>query len=142
MHAEPSHVSVPLLKVFAGGWFPLLCIALWAFAPYADESWIICPFRRTTGIPCPSCGMTRAIGWLLRGEVSRSLHYHPLGGVVFGGLAGGWIYGIGVVFRGWRLLSRQGLFVGLILTGILVGGVWIFRLVGWASRGGIPPELR
>jgi hypothetical protein len=30
------------------------------------------------GVPCPGCGMTRAILLLLRGEVAASLHMHPL----------------------------------------------------------------
>jgi len=35
-----------------------------------------CPFFRITGIPCPGCGLTRAVILLLKGEVQASLRFH------------------------------------------------------------------
>ena len=35
-----------------------------------------CPFFRVTGIPCPGCGLTRAVILLLKGDVSGSLRFH------------------------------------------------------------------
>ena len=35
---------------------------------------IYCPIRYITGIPCPGCGMSRALGCLLRLDLSGSLH--------------------------------------------------------------------
>ncbi len=51
-----------------------------------------CPFRALTGIPCLSCGTTRAAEALLHGDVLRALAINPLAtmaGVAFiaGGLA-------------------------------------------------------
>jgi len=40
---------------------------------------ILCPFRLITGMPCPTCGTTRAIGSLLLGNVSESVRLNPLG---------------------------------------------------------------
>ena len=37
-----------------------------------------CLFLNITGIPCPSCGMTRAYIALFRGNLSQAFHYHPL----------------------------------------------------------------
>lgn len=37
-----------------------------------------CMLYRVFGIYCPGCGGTRAIAALLRGEILRSLWYHPL----------------------------------------------------------------
>jgi hypothetical protein len=42
-----------------------------------DGSWTPCLFKLLTGIPCPSCGSTRAVLALLRGE--DVLAYNPLG---------------------------------------------------------------
>ncbi|MDE3033986.1 MAG: DUF2752 domain-containing protein [Acidobacteriota bacterium] len=39
----------------------------------------LCLFHRWTGLPCPTCGMTRSWSALLRGQMSLSIHYHALG---------------------------------------------------------------
>ena len=39
---------------------------------------VLCPLRRITGVWCPTCGMTRALGWLAHGDLRESLRYHPL----------------------------------------------------------------
>ena len=39
---------------------------------------IPCFFRFFTGIPCPSCGMTRAFSSLLKFNFRESFYYHPL----------------------------------------------------------------
>lgn len=49
-----------------------------------------CLFARFTGMPCPSCGSTRAMRALLAGDLHQVLHYNPLGpviAVILGGLA-------------------------------------------------------
>jgi Protein of unknown function (DUF2752) len=50
-----------------------------------------CPFRRLTGIPCPTCGTTRAAVALLGGHLGAALALNPLAtlagiGFVAGGL--------------------------------------------------------
>jgi hypothetical protein len=39
---------------------------------------VLCPFRRVTGVWCPTCGMTRAFAWMAHGDLHESLRYHPL----------------------------------------------------------------
>jgi hypothetical protein len=46
-----------------------------------------CPLRHFTGIPCPTCGMTRSLLALAQGDWSASLSYHLFGVVLVGGLA-------------------------------------------------------
>ena len=36
----------------------------------------VCPFFRLTGLPCPGCGLTRAVILLLKGDLQASLHFH------------------------------------------------------------------
>jgi hypothetical protein len=41
-----------------------------------------CQFMRTTGLPCPSCGMTTSWTWFVRGNLAASLYVQPMGTVL------------------------------------------------------------
>ncbi len=41
-----------------------------------------CPFRRLTGLPCPGCGLSRALTLLVRGHWSEAWNLHPFAGYV------------------------------------------------------------
>lgn len=41
---------------------------------------IPCVFQLLTGLYCPGCGGTRSASFLLRGQLLKSLQYHPLVG--------------------------------------------------------------
>ena len=43
------------------------------------ETPVVCPFRRVTGLPCPSCGLTRSWKAAADLRVADSVAYHPLG---------------------------------------------------------------
>ena len=58
--------------------------------PSESSAWIFCPFRLLTGLPCPMCGMTRAIASLLRGRWSDAIGFHALSPLVTAALAA-WI---------------------------------------------------
>src|SRR5688500_6382045 len=38
-----------------------------------------CQFLRTSGLPCPSCGMTTSFTWFVRGIIFASFYVTPLG---------------------------------------------------------------
>jgi hypothetical protein len=42
----------------------------------------ICMFKTVTGVPCPSCGSTRAMLLLTKGEVRDSIMMNPFGLIV------------------------------------------------------------
>lgn len=48
---------------------------------YGPVSWKppVCSIRQSTGHDCPSCGLTRSIVTLYRGEWALSRAYHPAG---------------------------------------------------------------
>ena len=39
----------------------------------------VCFFKRITGIPCPSCGSTRSVLSLLKGDIIGALFWNPFG---------------------------------------------------------------
>ena len=45
-----------------------------------------CPLRAITGIPCPTCYVTRATELALRGDLAGSLEQHAFGPLVAAGL--------------------------------------------------------
>jgi len=38
-----------------------------------------CTFLSTTGLPCPSCGMTTSFAWFARGNIVASAYVQPMG---------------------------------------------------------------
>jgi hypothetical protein len=46
----------------------------------------VCLFKALTGLPCPTCGSTRAAGCLARGDVTGALAMNPLATMAFFGL--------------------------------------------------------
>ena len=54
------------------------CLALAVLAVIALLGIYRCPLNYFVGIPCPLCGMTRALRSLLAGDVAKAFYYHPL----------------------------------------------------------------
>lgn len=94
----------------------------------------VCTFHALTGLPCATCGSTRAWVWALRGELGLALHYNVAGvgllaAVVGNGVLRAWI------LVGGRLPRRA--WIGAVAGGAAWVGVW---LGGWALRlAGIYP---
>ena len=83
----------------------------------------LCPLRRTTGVPCPLCGMTTGMNALLRGDVAGAFTANPLAPVLVLLVVAAWF-----VF----LLRRPALPVstrtlGRTLT-VALPGLWLFQL--------------
>jgi len=114
---------------------PLLAVAFLAAYDPSENGPTLCPFALATGTACPGCGMTRAFGYLARGDLFTALRYHPLVLLIAIQGVAGW---------GWfALRSRRDLkpIPSRLTSAILVGTaislivVWMLRL--WA--GGLPP---
>jgi hypothetical protein len=75
---------------FLWGGAALLCAAAAPFAPALAEGMPPCPFRALFGLPCLTCGGTRALLALARFDVGAAFGWNPLAaaaGVLF--FAGG-----------------------------------------------------
>ncbi|MGB5432217.1 MAG: DUF2752 domain-containing protein [Acidimicrobiia bacterium] len=101
----------------------------------SDSSPTICGFARCTGVACPGCGMTRAAGQLVRGNVVEALRYHPLILLIAAEMLGAWT--IWMAHRaGWiRWRHRRWVDVAIGATAALLLVVWIVRL----ATGSTPP---
>lgn len=51
----------------------------------------VCFLKKTTGVPCPTCGMTRSIQNILSGNLGEAAAWNPL---VFGGIFFFLLYGV------------------------------------------------
>lgn len=49
----------------------------------SPQLWPTCNFKRLTGLPCGTCGMTRAFVWAVRGELERAWRAQPFGLMLF-----------------------------------------------------------
>jgi hypothetical protein len=84
-----------------------------------------CPLRAITGIPCPTCFLTRATELALRGDLGAAMELHPLGPIAAAAL---------VLWSGLALHQRRLLPRGLPRPPLLGAGagllmaIWIARL--------------
>jgi hypothetical protein len=114
---------------------PVAAIGLLAAHTPGDDGPTICPFALVTGMACPGCGMTRAASYLIRGEWSNAIEYHPLVPLIALLALGGWV---------WYLLRRSGRVAPMParwLNAALIGA-GVMLLVVWAARiatGTLPP---
>lgn len=92
----------------------------------------VCLFKHVTGLPCPTCGMTRALCYAVRGDWAQSVACHPLGPLVALALVAWMCWSAAEAFRGRPMLDSFG---GRLGNALLVGGfalslvTWIVRLV-------------
>lgn len=79
---------------------------------------IVCTTRRLTGVPCPTCGSTRAVMAMVRGDVAGALAYNPLTVVALACV--GVVLGLRVGFGRQVRLEASGREWTLLAAGLLV----------------------
>jgi len=76
-----SAYPVPRAAVVAAVVLAVLGTAA-AVAPGLSDGPVLCPFRRATGLPCPSCGLLRSARSLIEGDVARAFAVNPMDAVL------------------------------------------------------------
>jgi len=116
----------------------ILQIGFWdSGAPDDDPAGSICFLRRATGLPCPTCGLTRAFYAMGRGAVGEAFEEHPLGPLVFVLFGVVWVRSAGIFLAGrpWLNVAARVLTWSLPFIAGAALILWIVRL-GWMFRSG------
>ena len=81
-----------------------------------------CPLDVVFGIPCPMCGITRAILSLLHGDIYSAFYYHPLWPVIIASVILFSLYTLGIIRPSKKVFTIACFFLGFLLL-----GCWIIR---------------
>jgi hypothetical protein len=92
-----------------------------------------CGFHFTTGYPCPSCGMTTAFAWVMRGRFDRAWAANPAGSLLAPACVVAMLWLTACAVKGrpcWGARSIDGPAVVLVVATAGVSLLaWIFRLM-------------
>jgi Protein of unknown function (DUF2752) len=132
----------PGFPAFIAGCVTLADLAVGRVLLRADEARVYiagralnlqCSFRSATGLPCPTCGITRSVVMSLHGEFARAWSMAPAGPLAVAGLAAFALAMLALAFIQWagaedrtvwmRLWIRRGaLAYGAVATVVWLGG--------------------
>lgn len=93
----------------------------------------VCGFRAANGIPCPTCGATRAWVHAVRGHLGAAVRYNAPCTLLFGVIVAGGVLGLVRIGRRDPRWARMPLpIVGIAAVGwaILLYGAWYGRVHG------------
>jgi hypothetical protein len=99
-----------------------------------------CTFFWTTGLPCPSCGMTTSFALLVRGDVANSLRANAVGTVLalFGMTLIPWCLASVACKRTLFIYSMERALTGIVLLFLslmLLRWVIVLALAWWTGTG-------
>lgn len=88
----------------------------------------LCAFQAMTGLPCPTCGITRSFAATAHGQLGLAFHYHAFGPFAFVAtlLAAIW------AFTGRPYPRVRPWMVWCLAAAVLLYGV--ARMIGWIPR--------
>jgi hypothetical protein len=117
----------PLAALWALG--TSCAVASLPLLPYLASLAGPCPLHALTGIPCPTCGATRAASALAHGNVVAAFAWNPLATLGLSvGLAGGPIAPAWVFLKGPLPVWRPGVWARVLIAAALAGN-WIYLVL-------------
>lgn len=124
---RPGDVDHELLWSVVGA---LAAGAAWAMLRVRDPVFpVTCVFKAVTGMPCPTCGGTRAVEALAAGRFLEALWLNPMVTAVAAGWAAYAAYGFGAMAGAWPRvavrLDTQECTVLRVIAGAAVVAGWM-----------------
>jgi Protein of unknown function (DUF2752) len=106
-------------------------------------SFLQCPIRHLTGVPCPTCGMTRAFMAIARANFSEAVTYHLFSPLLFAGFAVVSVHVSCELGLGYKIIAFYNLWfqnhkLQLVLL-FLFAIYYILRLYYWNTTGEFYP---
>lgn len=118
------------------GSMALALLAAAIFYPFDRYPLVVCWFHKATGIPCPSCGATRAFVQIIQGHFLKGFAYNPLGAILSIACAAFVPYAIYAFFANTRRLrfslDPRDRIPAVILILLLIGANWAYLV--WAKK--------
>lgn len=102
----------------------------WTYPLWGSAFSVACPLRTITGLPCPTCGGTRAMVAAARGDWWMALRTNPMIGAAGVGLLFCVPWSAAAALAGWRI-PWLALLGGRLARGLLVAAVlanWVYLL--------------
>lgn len=84
----------------------------------------LCPVRLCTGHACPGCGVTRAVGAAVRGDLGLSFRFHPLALLIAIQLLAAWAF---MAFGRPSAAWQRRLPMLIMLNAVALIAVWAVR---------------
>jgi hypothetical protein len=100
-----------------------------------------CGFVLTSGLPCPTCGMTTAFSMIMHGRPFSALKAQPAGAILCVATVGLLAFSLYVAISG-RIVSLNWERIGpvriMIALGLLILGGWAFKIAHGLITGTLP----
>jgi hypothetical protein len=136
MNSGPRPASAKAWRIiFWGSSLPALLAASFLYFPYSRTGPVLCPMALVLGLPCPGCGMTRALGHATHGLFREAFEFHALWPLILSYIVFLWIYQLVEVVRGEPPKLPTYKIGGAALVVLL--GFWVLRLAWFFSHGGL-----
>ena len=136
MNSGPRPDSARTRRIILwGSSLPALLAASFLYFPYCHTGPVFCPTALCFGLPCPGCGITRALGHATHGQFREAFRHHAIWPLLLGYLAFLWIYQIVETVRGEPpKLPTSRIGAGAIFVLL---GFWVVRLAWFFAHGGL-----
>ena len=118
-----------------GSSLPALLAASFLYFPWCHTGPVLCPTALIFGLPCPGCGLTRALGHATHGQFREAFENHTIWPLLLAYLVFLWIYQVVETVRGeppklpTYKIAATAIFVLL--------GFWVVRLVWFFAHHGL-----